>query len=89
MLVVIIGYLYVIGVLAVVYMANGKLALGTLLLLFGGILPVGLWLWFISRRRRARVAAFGEELARLARLTQAAVDESPDHADEAADTDQR
>jgi hypothetical protein len=80
MLIAAIGYLYVMCTLSVVYMANGKIFIGAFMLLFGGIMPVALWLWLVSRRRRARVAHYREELERKALLAEASSGEQ--HASE-------
>jgi Flp pilus assembly protein TadB len=68
MLIVAIGYVYVVAVLAIAYMVNGKLILGGIVLIFGCLLPMGLWLWLVSRRQRAKVARFEEARAREAAL---------------------
>jgi len=66
MLIAAIGYLYVIAVLALAYMANGKIALGVFVLVVGGLFPVGMLAWFLSRRRRAKLERLTEKAARTA-----------------------
>ncbi|MBV8657630.1 MAG: hypothetical protein JO142_07400 [Burkholderiales bacterium] len=68
MLIAALGYLYVIGILAVAYMANGKVALGVLILLFGGLFPVGMMAWFYSRQRRGKLERLREKAEREAAL---------------------
>ncbi|MBV8466815.1 MAG: hypothetical protein JO218_12800 [Burkholderiales bacterium] len=79
MLIAAMGYFYVMAILSIIYMVNGMVVLGSLLLVFGAIMPVGLWAWFVSRRRRGRVARYQEELERRALLA----------AEENAETDER
>jgi extradiol dioxygenase family protein len=66
MLIVAIAYVYVVAILAIAYMVNGKVIMGGILLVFGCVLPMALWLWLVSRRQRAKVARFEEEQARAA-----------------------
>ena len=68
MLIAAIGYFYVMAILSIIYMVNGMVVLGSLMMIFGAIMPVGLWAWFVSRHRRARVARYQEELERRTRL---------------------
>lgn len=79
MLIVIIGYLYVVGIVAIANMVNGKIAWGVLMLLFTGVLPVGMWLWMKSRRLRADRTAFAEMQQANAsqELSNTAADEAP------------
>lgn len=76
MLIAAIAYLYVMAILSIIYMVNGMVVLGSLMLVFGAIMPVGLWAWLVSRRRRGRVARYEEELARRALLDAAPSDKA-------------
>lgn len=80
MLIVIIGYLYVVGIVAIANMVNGKAGLGLVMLVFGAILPVWLWLWMLSRSRRAKRRLFEEERARR----EAGLSDSPGEAEHEA-----
>ena len=58
MIIVAIGWLYVVIMMAAV---SDSLLKGIIRLLFLGVLPVGLLLWIKLRGYRARVAAAAEE----------------------------
>ena len=58
MIIVAIGWLYVVMMMAAV---SDSLLKGIIRLLFLGVLPVGLLLWIKLRSYRARVAATEEE----------------------------
>lgn len=51
MLIVVIGYLYVVGIVGVVALASGHIASGIFTLLFAGLLPTWLWLSLLRRKR--------------------------------------
>ncbi|PHV11078.1 hypothetical protein [Chitinimonas sp. BJB300] len=53
MLIIAIGYFYVIGMVAIVAMLSGHFISGFFTLFFAGILPGFLWLSTLSKARRA------------------------------------
>ncbi|QDQ27614.1 hypothetical protein FNU76_15350 [Chitinimonas arctica] len=59
MLIIVIGYLYVVCVIGIVAIVGGHVASGVFTLLFAGLLPTFLWLKLNRRKRlndRARAA---------------------------------
>ncbi|GGP20513.1 hypothetical protein [Silvimonas iriomotensis] len=70
MYILLIGYLYVIGMMAI---ASGSLALGVFFIVVLGVLPTWLILW-LKRAGQIKKAQKQAELAERAALEQAAVD---------------
>lgn len=79
MLIVAIGYFYVIGMVAIVAMLSGHFISGFFTLFFAGIVPGFLWLSTLSKKRRAaRERAIQER-------NEACIDEGDRAADSATD----
>jgi hypothetical protein len=57
MVIIVIGWLYVVMMIAAV---SDSLLKGIIRFIFLGALPVGLWLWIKLRQHRARVAMAAE-----------------------------
>lgn len=66
MMIIWMGYLYVISILAIATIVAGKITLGLIMLVFGAILPAGLALWTFRRKQLAQRAKFLEAAAALA-----------------------
>ena len=60
MVIIVIGWLYVVMMIAAV---SDTLLKGVIRFIFLGALPVGLWLWIKLKRHQTRVAAAAEEAA--------------------------
>jgi hypothetical protein len=60
MVIIAIGWLYVVMMIAAV---SDSLLKGVIRFLFLGVLPVGLWLWIKLRQHQARVHAAAEAAA--------------------------
>lgn len=76
MMIIWMGYLYVVGILAIATLVAGKITLGLIMLVFGVILPAGLALWTFRRKQIAQRVKFLE--AEAAARDEANLGKAPD-----------